>query len=169
MYKEEETFDVVLENYEPMIKKQMVSLRIYKDFDEFLQLGRIALWEAYERFDPSKGNFSTFAISTVRGKFMTLLTKETKYAERNEIADDVRFAYIPSEWEMTPLEQEMLDSYTVHLTDREKTWVHEAIFLQKHTNEIAATYGVSPISVRQWKQSALKKMRHHLGSDPSAG
>jgi DNA-directed RNA polymerase len=75
----EKTFEEVLKMYEPAIKKQLVSLRLYKDYDEFYQIGRIALWNAYQNFNPNKGNFSSYAISFIRGRMMTFLSKESKY------------------------------------------------------------------------------------------
>lgn len=157
------SFEEILANYEPLIKKQMVSLRIYKDFDEFFQLGCIALWEAYVNFDPTKGSFSTYAISTIRGKYMTLLTKKTKDEERQVLIGDERFDFLPSSWTLSPLEQESVEAYMIGLTKRERVWVYEAILLGKKTSEIAADYHVSTATVRQWKQGALRKMRKNVG------
>lgn len=65
------TVEEVLVQFEPMVKKQMLSLQIYKNQDEFFQIGLIGLWEAYNRFDSEKGAFPAFAQMTVRGKMLT--------------------------------------------------------------------------------------------------
>jgi DNA-directed RNA polymerase len=62
---------------------------------------------------------------------------------------------------MVPLETELLESYLTNLSDREKTWVQEAILLQKKTAEIASQYNVSSHTVRVWRKTALKKLRNN--------
>lgn len=130
------SFEEVLVNYEPIIKKQMISLRIYKDFDEFFQLGRIALWEAYMKFDPAKGSFSTYAISTIRGKYMTLLTKKTKDDERQVLIGDERFDFLPSSWEFSPLEQETIEAYMTGLTKRERVGCMRRFYCTKRRGRL---------------------------------
>ncbi|GAE28223.1 hypothetical protein JCM9140_4433 [Halalkalibacter wakoensis JCM 9140] len=114
------------------------------------------------KFDPAKGSFSTYAISTIRGKYMTLLTKKTKDDERQVLIGDERFDFLPSSWEFSPLEQETIEAYMTGLTKRERVWVYEAILLHKKTREIAEGYQVSNATVRQWKQGALRKMRENV-------
>ncbi|MDP4171531.1 MAG: sigma factor, partial [Bacillota bacterium] len=62
-----ESFEELSEQYTPMIHKIMNTLHIFKNKEEFYQLGLIALWEANERFDPQKGSFTTFAYSYIKG------------------------------------------------------------------------------------------------------
>ena len=54
-------FEDVLEQYEPMISASIRKLNIYRDHESFRQAGRIALWQAWNRFDEAKGNFTPFA------------------------------------------------------------------------------------------------------------
>lgn len=65
-------FEKIVSNYKPMIKKQLQSLNLYKDYEDYYQVALIALWEAYQKFDPERGIFSTFAIATVRGRLLTM-------------------------------------------------------------------------------------------------
>ena len=158
----EKSFEEVFQMYEPAIKKQLVSLRIYKDFEEFYQLGRIALWQAYERFELEKGNFSTYAITMIRGTMLSRLTKETTYQERYASTSDEALSYIPNLSEEDPLELEILETYLTPLTDRERTWVYEAMLMQKKISEIATDYNVSTNTVKSWRKSAIHKLRKHL-------
>ncbi|GAE33998.1 sigma-70 family RNA polymerase sigma factor [Halalkalibacter akibai] len=156
---QDQPFEEVLRLYEKAIKKQFVSLRLYKDFDEFYQVGCIALWDAYQQFNPDKGKFSTYAISFIRGRMLTHLTKETTYNERHAFTEEETIELVPSKGGPIPLEYELLEAYLWNLTEKEKTWVYEAIVLQKKPSEIQLTFGTSRNSVHQLKKNALRKMR----------
>ncbi|MFC0469147.1 hypothetical protein ACFFHM_00825 [Halalkalibacter kiskunsagensis] len=54
MNSKEKSFEEVLTLYQSIIRKQFVALRLYKDYDEFYQIGCIALWNAYQNFNPEK-------------------------------------------------------------------------------------------------------------------
>lgn len=45
---------LIFEN-ETLIKKVIFNLKIYRDIDEYMQVGRIALWQALQKFDETKG------------------------------------------------------------------------------------------------------------------
>ncbi|WP_332628452.1 sigma-70 family RNA polymerase sigma factor [Halalkalibacter flavus] len=165
MNKNQTSFEEVLKNFQPAIKKQLVMLRIYKDHDEFYQIGCLALWDAYRNFNPEKGNFSTYAISYIRGRMMIALSKEGKYSERHSYTGDELLKAVPTSHETVPLESELLESYLVDLSEREKTWVIESIIKQKKTAEIASEFNVSTPTVRAWKKGALRKLRNHVLRD----
>ncbi|WP_396426787.1 sigma factor [Lederbergia sp. NSJ-179] len=47
------------------------------------------MWDAYQRFDHEKGEFSSYAYSYIKGRMMTKLTKHKQIEERNVYPDDV--------------------------------------------------------------------------------
>ncbi|UOE93883.1 sigma-70 family RNA polymerase sigma factor [Alkalihalobacillus sp. LMS39] len=156
------TFDFVATQFEPMIKKQIKALHLYKSYDEFYQMGLIALWEAHKNFDSKKGAFPAYAQSYVRGKMMTLLQKEKTFETRHEIHDDD--VQITKSYTMFDDEREELpDLYFEGLSPREKLWVHEAIVLQKKRKQIAEDHRVSIEVVKGWRKGAIRKLRNkHL-------
>ncbi|WP_238579120.1 sigma factor [Neobacillus niacini] len=76
-----ESFEQLAIQYDPMIQRIIYSLHIYKNKDEFLQHGLIALWKASKRFDPAR-NYSTYAYYYIKGYLLMELTKLTMEAER---------------------------------------------------------------------------------------
>jgi len=74
-------FDDVLEQYEPMISASIRKLNIYRDHDSFRQAGRIALWQAWNHFEETKGNFTPFAYKSIRGGMIDELRKENHFEE----------------------------------------------------------------------------------------
>jgi DNA-directed RNA polymerase len=81
------TFEECLNQYSRMIKATMKKLHIYKNFDEYYQIGQIALWTAYQQYQSEKGSFSSYAFVTVRGYLLNELSKAIKYDERNVFVD----------------------------------------------------------------------------------
>ncbi|PGS52640.1 sigma-70 family RNA polymerase sigma factor [Bacillus sp. AFS041924] len=81
------TFEECLNQYSRMIKNLMKKLHIYKDFDEYYQIGQIALWMAYQQYRSEKGNFSSYAFFTVRGYLLNELSKAIKYDEHNVVVE----------------------------------------------------------------------------------
>ncbi|OLO38921.1 hypothetical protein BTR23_10265 [Alkalihalophilus pseudofirmus] len=148
----------IIEKYAPIVKKQMKKLNIYKDFDDYYQVGLIALWEAYERYNPEKGSFATFAIFTVRGRLLTMLQKEKSYTDKHHITED-GFHQMIDNHTAIPLEKEIIESYIEGLPPRQQTWVREVIIYNKSTAEIAKQYGVHENTVRVWKQGLAKNVK----------
>lgn len=155
------TVDEVVERYAPIVRKQLKELQIYKDYDDYYQIGLIALWEAYMRFVPEKGTFATFAMHTVCGRLLTELSKETTYAARHQLTDE-GFHYIVDEHKTSMLELEMMEWYIETLSERQQTWLKEAIVQGKTTAEIAKEYSVSVHTVRSWKKATIKKLKLKL-------
>lgn len=49
------------------------------EFDEYIQLGRIGLWKAIEKHDPSRAKLSTIAWSHIRWEIIRYITKCRRY------------------------------------------------------------------------------------------
>ena len=67
-----EKFEDVLTQYEPMISATLRRLNIYRDHESFRQTGRVALWQAWTRYEEGKGHF---AMSKVQLCKFTYLNK----------------------------------------------------------------------------------------------
>jgi DNA-directed RNA polymerase len=158
-----ESFEELAAKYESMIYHVIHSLNIYKNRDEFFQIGLIALWEAYKRFDPDKGNFGTYAYSFIKGRMMTELGKQSK--------DDERHVYPAEEvfWEMKayengqpPLQLPILLSYCHGLSPKQKLWVVYTFYYGMTVKEIAEAEKVSLSAVKKWKAGAMEKIKMNM-------
>lgn len=72
-------FDEVLIQYEPMISATIRKLNIYRNFEEFKQAGRVALWQAWTRYEENQGHFAPYASRYIRGAMLDLLRKENQF------------------------------------------------------------------------------------------
>lgn len=145
-----------------MIHKIIHSLHIYKDFDQYFQLGLIALWETTEKFDEKQGKFESLAYSMIRGRMLEQLKKESTYANRFTVSDSFTDFERNDERSEIPLEKEILLSYCTGLSEKEYTWVQETFIRQKTISDIAKKENVKVETVKTWRKRALQKIRNNV-------
>lgn len=77
-------------SYEPMIHSIIQQLNISFDKDEYMQIGRIAVFEALKKFDTSKTacSESQFVYTIIRQRLIDEIRKVSRYQERNTITED---------------------------------------------------------------------------------
>lgn len=158
-----EDFSATVIQYEPMIHQIIRRLSIYKNQDEFYQIGLIALWEAYEKFDSKQGEFLNYAYMTVKGRLINELKRHHKREQQSmslESFEQIDRGMLDC---YERLQQENLEAYTEHLTENQKRWLLLTFIEQKSLAEIASTYDVSVAAVKSWRKSALQKLRKEIG------
>lgn len=77
-------------SYEPMIHSIIQQLNILYDKDEYMQVGRIAVFEAVSKFDSSKTSCSEsqFVYTLIRQRLIDEIRKVSRYQERQSPAED---------------------------------------------------------------------------------
>lgn len=155
-----ESFEQLVDQYQPMIHKIIHSLHIYKDHDEFYQHSLIALWEASRRFDTEKGNFTNFAYSYIKGYLLMELKQIHKDQERNVHPDEEfwNLAEAPSSGG-GPLDEEILLSYCQTLTPNQRKWIIYTIREGLTIKEISELEKVSLSAVKGWRSGAREKVK----------
>ncbi len=153
-------FDEVLKQYEPMISASIRKLNIYRDHDHFRQVGRVALWQAWQRFDEDKGNLTAFAFRSIRGAMLDELKKESQFDEHNMpmekgLAESVvdTTCYIDREWSNSV--EEVLDL----LTPSELQLIQWLFVEGVPTAECAGRSGISVAGVRKRRERMLVKLK----------
>lgn len=159
-----ESFDQLAEQYEPMIWKILQSLHIYKNQDEFYQVALIALWEAYERFNPEKGSFTNYAYTFIKGRVMSAMTNSNKYENNCFYPEEEFWSVLEDSAPLQVLEEDMIKSYCVDLTENQKKWVLYSIFDGLQIREIAQIEKVSISTVKGWKKGAKMKIKQTINS-----
>ncbi|MGE8204675.1 sigma-70 family RNA polymerase sigma factor [Heyndrickxia sp. NPDC080065] len=158
-----DNFHETVEKFEPMIHQIIHSLHIYKNYDEFYQIGLIALWEASVKFVEGKGIFSSYAYATIKGRMLTELAKAKKREERNAYPEEGFWEYRKDPVAEEPLELAILLSYCDQLKLKEKKWVIMTFYFGMNTKEIADKEKVSPSAVKKWRNGAMDKLRMNKG------
>lgn len=157
-----ESFDQLAVQYTPMIHKIIRSLNIYKNKDEFYQLALIGLWEASERFDSSKGDFTTYAYSIIKGKIQNEMTKANKIADSTTPAKEEFWYSIEDESATILFEADTLLSYCKNglLSENQTKWVLYFSLKGLNISEIAELEQVSVSAVKAWRAGAKEKLRN---------
>lgn len=77
-------------SYEPMIHSIIQQLNILYDKDEYMQVGRIAVFEAVNKFDSSKTSCSEsqFVYTLIRQRLIDEIRKVSRYQERQSPAEE---------------------------------------------------------------------------------
>lgn len=158
---ESKKFEQLVAQFEPMIFHLIKKLAIYKNKEEFYQIGLISIWEAWDKFQPQKGKYSSFLYQHMRGRFLDELKRNTKNEEQK--------CYIGEDfWELIEspalyLEEEhYIRSLCASLTPGEVNWVIYTFIHQLTVKEIAAKEHVSPSAVKWWKKGALEKLQKQM-------
>ncbi|PWW31390.1 DNA-directed RNA polymerase [Cytobacillus oceanisediminis] len=161
-----ESFEQVAAQYEPMVYQIIRTLNIYKNQEEFFQLGLIRLWEIWEKYDPQKGNFLTFAYTNIRMKMMDELKKSKLQEDRSLVPDEEFWTLIECPTTKQPLDEKLILSYCEELTNNQTIWVTSTFLYDLSTNEIAEQHQVTVSAVKAWKKGALTRLKSVLQQEP---
>jgi RNA polymerase sigma factor (sigma-70 family) len=157
-------FEDVLQQYEPMISASIRRLHIYRDHDSFIQAGRVALWQAWNRFDATKGNFTAFAYRSIRGAMLDELKRENKFEEHVMQMEDESLGNLieaKSNDGASYRLAEVLDT----LSPAEQELVHW-LFIDGFTlTECAERIGITVAGIKKRRQRILIKLRSAFVKD----
>ena len=153
------SFNELVDQFTPMIHHVMKTLHIHKDQEEFVQIGKIALWQAQQKFDESKGQFSNYAYAYMKGEMRKAMTRMNQSEERHVYPSELFWEGKVDEQQERALELETLLSYTAGLNDKEKNWLVCTFYHHMTVREIAAQEHVSLSAVKKWRKQAIEKLK----------
>lgn len=153
-------FEAVLEQYEPMISASIRKLNIYRDHESFRQAGRVALWQAWNRFDEAKGNFTPFAYRSIRGAMLDEMKKESKFEEHVMQVEDTSLEFIiDATLDSHDGESNGLTEALDTLSPKERELV-QWLFIEGFTlTECAERVGITVEGIKKRRQRILAKLR----------
>lgn len=156
-------FDDVLIQYEPMISATLRKLNIYRDHETFRQAGRIALWQAWTRYEEGKGHFAPFASRSIRGAMLDELNKENRFSEHHmQTEDDILSALREIEHPIAEVWSDRIEEGFEQLTAAERMLV-QWLFVEGLTQvECAEKAGISVAGVKKRRERLIAKLRRVL-------
>ena len=160
-----ENFEQVLEQYEPMISAVIRKASIYKNQEHFRQSARIALWQAWTKYDSTRGDFAPYAYRTMLTTLYNELHRQNRDSER----------YVSVEQDaLTGLAQHQQQKQTEHfdfplleklfdlLTEAEKQLLVNLYVDQLSYEELSQRTKVSIAALRKRRDRILKRLRETL-------
>lgn len=153
-------FEEVLEQYEPMISASIRKLNIYRDHEHFRQVGRVALWQAWQRFEEEKGNFTAFAFRSIRGAMLDELKKESRFDEHNMPMEDslVETVVDPTSFLNSVWSDSLTDVLDV-LSPLERELIQWLFVEGVPLAECATRNGISVAGIKKRRERTLVKLR----------
>lgn len=149
----------------PMVYYVMKKINVSTNDEDYLQLGRIAIYEAWCKFDPLKGEFAPYVYSYIYGKLLKNKLNESKWYNHHPSYDTQILENVchsnSNEMEVYHLLDLLKRS---HLSEKEKCWVIEGVINQNKPSEIAEKYQCSVHTVKTWRRNALIKLHNYYGA-----
>lgn len=149
-------FDQALEQYTPMISAIIRKLHIYRDYDAYRQIGKIALWHACCRFDEGKGDFTPFAYRTIQGAMLDELKRESRFTSRFTVSESMEF----DDMETGSIEDQLpewLDG--IRLKESERKLLDDLYVQGISVVDLAHIHGLSLSGMKKRKGLVLAKVR----------
>ncbi|MGE7674087.1 sigma-70 family RNA polymerase sigma factor [Lysinibacillus sp. NPDC094403] len=158
----EQPFDEVLELVQPMITSILLKCHIYKDYEYYRHIASIAVWDAWRKADQSKGVFSAYIYTTVKGEILKELSKEKSFENINTPMDDETINYF-REHEMSE-RNPTLECIMSHLKFEERK-ILQLFYVEGYSYlEIAKELGLSMDAVKKRRTRIMIKLRELLYS-----
>jgi RNA polymerase sigma factor (sigma-70 family) len=158
-----EDFAALTSEFTPMIHHIIRSLSIYKNKEEYFQVGLIALWESYGKYNEEYGQFSNYAFTVIKGKILNELKQHHKYETHTKPFDSfILEIKDPFSMHEEAFSIDNILTYTDGLTLNQQRWLLQTYLENKTVTEIAEVYQVTTAAVKSWRRSALNKLRKQL-------
>lgn len=149
-----------------MISSILRKTNVYKNHEHFRQSARIALWEAWKKYDSARGHFAPFAYRTIQTTIFTELKKDTQYTERQIPYEKDKLTTVAQYMEHS----ESTDKQILQLIDllQEKMTLNEFRFLEDlyvygyQYEELTEKYGATVTALKKRRQRLIKRLREEL-------
>lgn len=158
-----DNFEEVLDQFEPMIYSCLRKLRIYKNHDSFIQVGRVGLWKAWQRYDSSKGDFAPFAYRSIYGSLLDELKKVV--TEESVIPADDQTLEIMLNKQVLVLEwSEKIIEALSQINQHEQKLI-QLLFVDRCTlDEVALQLGITKAGVKKRRERTLDKLKQIISN-----
>ncbi|ATP39739.1 hypothetical protein CSE16_06555 [Solibacillus sp. R5-41] len=156
-----QSFETVYEEHEKLINQVMFHLKIYRNFDEFYQLGRIALWEAMVKFNPAKSSFEPFAFMMIKFKMLKEMSQLNHISQYESVLDETQFQLTLDVQHATKDEFNEIEWLST-LPKEEKILLKLVYFEDKTNRDIAKLFGCTEEAIKKRRQRLIKKLQRNL-------
>ncbi|MFJ7950248.1 sigma-70 family RNA polymerase sigma factor [Lysinibacillus sp. NPDC096418] len=157
----EQPFEEVLELVQPMITTILLKCHVYKNYDYYRHIAAIGVWEAWQKADPTKGKFSSYIYTTVKGRIMQELTVEKRYVSNCTLMEDETLNVLRThdglleEGHSTELVEMLFESLT-----KEEVKLLQLFYLDGYNyREIALQLSVSVDAVKKRRMRIITKIK----------
>lgn len=172
--KNKASFEDIYEQNKRRIHYQLHKLNINDSNGDFFQEGLVAMWNAYERYQPDKGPMSTYFNFIIRNRIIDLIRKQKRDKVHEDDAVAEHFTKISSgnhhqkngmqrpihNVSELPIDDPQLwKNVKANLTENQWKWIYYYIIADMAVKDIAIQENTSVEAVKSWGKQAKKKLR----------
>lgn len=170
----EVTFEEIFKQNERRIHYYIHRMNVRDLHQEFYQEGIVAMWNAYETYQPDKGPLSTYFNYTIRNRMIDLMRKSTRDQEKQALSVQEQKTVLGdghsySKGEASyPLmrgtgivleDPDFWEEIRAQLSANQWKWVKHFIIEGMKLKGIATLERVSVDAVKSWAREARRKLR----------
>ena len=123
-----------------------------------MQVGRVGLWKAWQRYDSSKGDFAPFAYRSIYGSLLDELKKAAN--EENILpAEDQLLEILLNKPAESSVDSEELINALSQLNLTEQQLIHLLFIDRNSLDEVALHFGITKAGVKKKRQRTLQKLK----------
>jgi RNA polymerase sigma factor (sigma-70 family) len=168
------TFEEIFKQNERRIHFYIHKMNVRDPHQEFYQEGIVAMWNAYETYQPDKGPLSTYFNYTIRNRMIDLMRKRNRDQEKQALSIEGQktalgdghsyskgqVSYpLMSGTDIVLENPDFWKEIRAQLSDNQWKWVKHFIIEGMKLKEIAAQEGVTVDAVKSWAREAKRKLR----------
>ncbi|WP_404455239.1 sigma-70 family RNA polymerase sigma factor [Oceanobacillus kapialis] len=155
------TFEEIYEQNKRRIHYHIHKLHLQDPHKEYYQEGLIAMWQAYEKYNPDKGPMATYFNYTIRNKLIDMLRKQTNDSQKQKTYLEKQAPLLPKTTPAITLNDipQLLIEIKSILTAKQWKWFYHAVLMEMPLKELAAQENVSLEAVKSWGKQARRKLR----------
>ncbi len=156
-------FDYWVQEFTPLIHSIINQYNIFKDREEYFQLGLYGLYDAYQNYNPEKGAFATFAYYRIRGMILNHLKRKISAGEKEVHVEFDFLSYMLPTNDNNPLEKKLLLQQGIERLRPELRKIIIYHYFEGYSlKEIAGKLQISYPTVKRRHKEALQQLKAFL-------
>lgn len=153
-------FEEVLTKYEPMISAAIRKCRIYKNHEQYRQTARIALWQAWHKYDSAQGDFTPYAYRCIHGSILDELKREFRYEAHYQPEEDSQLeTYLPMKLDNEIANE--LEGLLNNLEEHDRQFLIDYYIRGFNYEELSGKYGTSIVALKRRRGRLIKRVREN--------
>nr|WP_106784404.1 sigma-70 family RNA polymerase sigma factor [Lysinibacillus timonensis] len=155
-------FDEVLEQYEPMITSILKKAHVYKNHEHFRQSARIALWKAWQNYDPNRGPFAPYAYRSMLTSIYTEMRRDNRYADYQIPVEKDKLTFVAQGKNIMHMPFDHVSTLTMLkllLQEKDYQLLLDIYYYHYSYDELARKYNTSVATLKKRRARILEKLR----------
>lgn len=143
---------------EYLILRVIAKYRLYHERDYYLQIGRLAIWEALKDFDKARGDIEMYVYMRIKFKIIRELTNQLKVNRNEHMMEDDDLEYLYNNVS-EPIQAEERPSWYAYLLDSEKRIIELLYYEGYSMKDAAKVMDISYEVMKKRRKRILEKIR----------